>query len=86
MNDRSKMNSSLLQMGASVYSIGLYVLMTISTFKPENGVGHEYLYFFIIEMLYFANRCLLWLLSLLSLSSFPNYTFSVHKDWNIVIW
>ena len=44
--------------------------------------------FFIIEMfyLYFANRCLLWSLYLLSSGSFSNCTFTVYKHWKIVIW
>ena len=43
---------------------------------------------FIIEMfyLYFANRCLLWSLYLLSSGSFSNGTFTVYKHWKIVIW
>ena len=79
------MNSSLLQTGASNISF-LYVLMTVSTLNPRMVLGVARVpAFLIIEMLYYANRCLLWLLSLLSLNSFPNCTFSVYRDWKIVI-
>ena len=55
-----------------------FALITLSTGSPLNGLGvvQAHVSSFTIELLYFVNKWLLWLLSLPSLGSFPNGTCS----------
>ena len=55
-----------------------FALITLRMGTPQNdfGVVQVHAFSFTIEMLYFVNKWLLWLLSLLSLGLFPNCTCS----------